>query len=123
MTNDRNVFTFLGEAIQAAQEEDTIAIIPPDGSDCEEIDDDVDDDVQEVDEVAGFLEVIPLDAADVNPNIDGAPPRKWSRRLRLDQLPVLSRVPDLHETFPLLENLTPLQIFVCSFLRRFLRRL
>ena len=108
-------FRFLDEALEVASVDDTIAIIPPDGSDEEEIDDEADSETQEVEEVAGSLEIIPAADEDANPVCPT--PKIWSRKSKLKPMPERVRLATLFEKFPFLENLTPLQYFKLFFSR------
>ena len=56
--SNSNVFTHLEEAIEAANEDDTVVILPSDNSDEEDINDEEDEEEQEISEVAGMLGVL-----------------------------------------------------------------
>lgn len=106
-------FTTLEEAIEAANDNDTIAVIPPDGSDEELFDDD--DALHEVtvSDVAGMLEIIDNETDD--DDIVDIQPRKWRSGTELESMPAADRLPTIFETHPILETLSPLQLFQLFF--------
>ena len=104
-----NVFTHLEEVIEAANEDDTVVILPPDNSDEEDINDEEDEEEQEISEVARMLEVLTGDGIEANP--DCLAPEKWSRKTKLQTMPAHLRLPTLAESHPLLDRLSPLQLF------------
>ena len=94
-----NVFTHLEEAIEAANEDDTVVISPPDNSDEEDINDEEGEEEQEISEVAGMLEVLIEDGIESNP--DCLAPEKWSRKTKLQTMLENLRFPTLAESHPL----------------------
>jgi hypothetical protein len=117
-----NVFTFLAEAFDAAQDGDDIVMIPPDGSDAEGIDEDaVDDPNQVLSDMAATYEVFHHDESEEEPEPveqkrkKNMKKRKWSHRTKLEPLPEPERVTPVYEVFPFLENMQPLDTFLLYF--------
>jgi hypothetical protein len=103
-----NQYVHLKEAIEMANEDDTVAIIPPNGSDLEEYSDDEDGDHDLVD-VAGMLEIVTPAEGDVQQGTHK--PKQWRKHLQPQIIKEGDRIPTLHETHPFLDKLTPAQLF------------
>jgi DNA excision repair protein ERCC-6 len=106
LVDGRNTFLYLHQALEAAKDEDTVAVIPPDGSDIEEFAEDVAEE-EEVREVAGLLEVIRPGDEDVQVAED----RSWRSHVEPKQMEEGPRIITLSESHPLLATLSPLQLF------------
>jgi hypothetical protein len=100
-----NRFIHLVDALEAAEDEDTIAILPPPGSDEE----DFGENEQECTEVAGILEIVSHrndDSLATN-----SKPCLWKKNKKLKPIENGERIPFLSETHPVLSTLRPLQLF------------
>jgi hypothetical protein len=107
LVDGKNRFRFLHNALQAARETETVVVIPPDGSDEDDIDVDCEL-VDELEEVAGELEV--MGASD---NEEQMPSETRIWRSHLNPKPILTapRILTLVETYPLLATLSPVDVF------------
>lgn len=106
LIDGKNNYQHLQQALEAAFEGDTVAIIPPDGSDEEEINEDVGG-AQMVEDVAGFLEVVRSRDDDDQPHEE----RIWRHHLDITAMPSGPRIATLSESHPVLSTLSPVQIF------------
>lgn len=106
LIDGRNRYLTLSEAVENAGDEDTIAIIPPDGSDNENAPEDVADDGDVVD-VAGILEIIRPENFVDNTDLK----RKWKRQEITKKIESGPRISTLSESHPILSTLSPIQLF------------
>ena len=98
----------LEEAIEAAEDGDTIAFIPPSASDEEDIDDAIAAQEQDLIDIAGFLDVVSPDEDDA---VHCEEQVVWRTHLKLEDFLQSERVPTLSETHPLVQTLSPVQLF------------
>jgi hypothetical protein len=109
-----NMFVQLKDAVEAATVDDTIAIIPPDGSDEEDFHDDVNE--HNITEVAGLLEIVkPSDGDNVEVLMGSL--MTWKGNKHLKPMESGPRLQNLSETHPILSTLAPPQIFGLYFTR------
>jgi hypothetical protein len=111
----------LKDALEAAQESDTIAILPPDGSDEEEIDEEADPALQDNPvELAGTFDII----SDENqPELWANENIKWRRHVSLGEFAVGERVQPLSETHPLLASKNPIDLYSLFVTKEFMAKI
>ena len=92
----------LHDALENATTEETVAIIPPYGSDTEEANE---EDTRDnfIEDVAGLLEVVPIEKHD-----DGSSctPLNWKIHHNPNPIPQGPRIPTVSESHPLLSSLS-----------------
>jgi hypothetical protein len=102
LKDGQNRYIRLLDALEAADEEDTVAILPPPGSDEEDMS-------EGCEEVAGLLQIVSPNDDD---NIQTSPFQgPWRRNTKLKCLDVGPRIPSLSETHPLLATRSPMELF------------
>jgi hypothetical protein len=116
---DKFVFRSLEEAEEIVKDGDFIAVIPPDGSDKEDVDDKKVNANQDVVEVAGLLNVVSA-SQDDEACVDEPPALEvpqWRVHHKGKEFPEGDRLMTLSETFPALKELSPLHLFQLYFTR------
>jgi hypothetical protein len=102
-------YLHLQEALQAAAEtDDNVVVIPPDGSDMEDFDED-ETAPHPPTEVSGYLEIL-----HESEDLDDIP-REWRKRHSLDPIPDGDPVQPLSCSHPMLADKSPCEIFLLFF--------